>query len=211
MNYLDMILAEAATPVKEKNQRSDFRKGRSGRSNSMASRKSSGASSEFSVSYKKTTALEKKKAEISRLERMIASGKDSDGKELNPDKIRALKAQLAAEKKAYAELAASSKKSNRSTSFNYTTKKDTKSRSYDHSGSSAGSGSEAKNNTKEKIYLEGYYTALEEMGYFDEEDDYDYDEYDEYEDAYDEDAEMEAYLEGYYTAMLDEGYDIDEL
>jgi hypothetical protein len=70
-----------------------------------------------------------------------------------------------------------------------------------------------------EAYLEGFYAALEDMGYddydyYDEDyDDYDYydedyDDYDYEDDYYDDDDETEAYLEGYYMAYLDNGYDI---
>jgi hypothetical protein len=64
------------------------------------------------------------------------------------------------------------------------------------------------NNSRKHLneaYLEGFYEALEDMGY----DDYDYydEDYDDY-DYDDYDDETEAYLEGYYMAYLDNGYDI---
>ena len=204
MNYLDMILAEAKTPVKEKNYSgSENRRSRAAAKRAARSREERG-SSEFSVSYKKTSAIQKKKMLISKLERMIASGRDEEGRELNPDKIRALKAQLAAEKKAYSDLQAHSSGKQKSKAFSYNTKTDYSSSTGRNNNNGSSSASASSNGKAEKIYLEGFYDALDEMGYFDE----DYDDYDYYDEDYDDYDEEDAYLEGYYAAFLDNGYDI---
>ena len=203
MNYLDMILAEAATPVAEKNNNRSLKGRAASRADRHYAAKAAKGSSSLDISYKKTSAVAKKKMVISKLERMIASGKDENGRELNPDKIRALKAQLAAEKKACAELEAKAAGKSKSRRFDYHSSSD----HYNSSASGGGSGSSSSDgsssSTQEKIYLEGFYDALEEMGYFDE----DYDVYDEDYDDYDDYDEEDAYLEGYYSALADYGYD----
>lgn len=207
MNYLDMILAEAATPVKEKNTRSESSQSAAKNAKRAAKAAAKGSSSELSIHYKKTTAVQKLEQKIAKEERMLASGTDENGNQLNPDKVKAIKAQLAADKKALATLKSASSGKRRSTSFDFSSKKDSRSSRGSKSVGAGASGSASGSSTAEKIYLEGYFTALDEMGYFDEDEDYDYDEYDEY----DEDDTTEAYLEGYYSAFLDNGYDIDEL
>lgn len=201
MNYLDMILAEAKTPVKEVNGSSKRAAKAAARAKAREISREEKGSSEFAVSYKKTSAIEKKKRLISKLERMVASGCDEDGRQLNPDKIRALKAQLAAEKKAYNDLVEKSSGKAKSKAFSYQSSTD-----YANSSRRASDGGRASNSsnsegTKEKIYLEGFYDALDEMGYFDE----DYDDY--YDEDYDDYDEEDAYLEGYYTALADYGCD----
>lgn len=200
MNYLDMILAEAATPVAEKNSRHSSKERATSKADRRYAAKAAKGSSSLDISYKRDSKVAMKKMVISKLERMIASGKDENGKELNPDKIRALTAQLAAEKKACADLEAKTAGKNKSRRFDYHSSSD----HYNSSSAGAGSGSSTSagsgSSTKEKIYLEGFYDALEEMGYFDE----DYDVYDEDYDDYDEE---DAYLEGYYSALADYGYD----
>ena len=193
MNYLDMILAEAKTPVKEVNGSSKRAAKAAARARAREASREERGSSEFAVSYKKTSAIEKKKRYISKLERMISSGCDEDGRQLNPDKIRALKAQLAAEKKAYNDLLEKSSGKSKSRAFSYQSSKDYANTSYRDHERGRGSESSSSTDAKEKIYLEGFYDALDEMGYFDE----DYDDYD----------EEDAYLEGYYTALADYGYD----
>jgi len=227
MSYLDMILNEASTPVAEKNRFEGSKVSRADKALAKAYKKQYGKkkSSTFSVGYKSSsaTSMETIKARMDKLAAAIATGMDSQGRKLNPDKIRRYKQELSDLKRAYAALKASSKgKSSRTDrSFGYTVSKKSASR-----GASSNTGNDRSRGSsdvavsgKDKIYLEGYMTALDEMGLLDEDyeedfydDDYDAfdedyfdEEYDDYDDDDFDDDMDEAYNEGYMTALDEMG------
>ena len=221
MSYLDMILNEAKTPVAEKNKFESQKVSRADKALAKAYAKQYGKSkkSSFSVGYhsKTTTSMQKIKARMDKLAAAIESGVDSQGRKLNPDKIRRYKQEYADLKRAYKALEASNKGKASSTQrdFGYSVKRASVSRGT--SGNTTKDNSNAKTDVtargKDKIYLEGYLTAMDEMGLLDEdyEEDF-YDDYDAFDEEYDdfdeedmEDEMDEAYNEGYVTALEEMG------
>ena len=221
MSYLDMILNEAAV-ASTPNLRAatgvnpTYRtRGPRASENSAASRhaekraaaqelkamKKAGRS-HFRIESEKEDMIAIQSQKVKALKDRLANMKDSNGNIIDPSRYAAVKAELDREESALKKIITATKGKSSSSSFHYEKNKANYATKGSHNASA--SGEDHQSARARTAYLEGFYDALDEMGYYDE----DYDDY-EYEDDYDyEDAEQ-SYLEGYYLAMLDNGYDID--